>query len=219
MEYKASYSVTWKKINLGTSHHTVKKIAHDLYLAESFSTPNITVLPFKSFEKSIFKRNNNQLIPQEYEYEIVEKGQRKIGKLKFDWKHKKIKVIQGESHPISILPALAQDKVSENIQLRLHLQQDLQKGKDSYSYIVVERNKIKTYTFNVLGQEKIQTPLGEFDTVKIEHVSDDQKRKTLAWFAKDLHYLMVKVQQYRTNGMMGESTINTFYRLENQAQP
>lgn len=207
MQYRATYILNWKSLKVGVSTHIVRKIGRQRYLAEVISRPYVSALPFSSTERSEFIRKNNTLQPVYYEYATEEKGRRKGGQLSFDWQHKKIKVIEGSAPPDLNLPDNAQDKITENLQLRLQLQEKKSKEGDTFSYTVVERNRIKTYTFTVLGYEKLETPLGSFDTVKLEHISDNKERKTLLWLAKDQCYLLVKLQHFRKQKLFAESVI------------
>lgn len=213
IQYKAAYSLSWRSFKVGTSIHTVKKIDRNRYVAEAFSTPDVSILPFKSFERSYFMFKNNLISPLDYVYSNQENTRIREGRIRFDWKNKKIKVLQGESPPTLALPEKAQDKVTENLQLRLQLQEDFQKGKRSYSYTVVERNKIRVYTFNVLSEEKVDTPIGVLNCVQVEHISENKKRRTLLWLAKDYHYLIVKLQQLREGSLSGESVIQSYEAL------
>jgi hypothetical protein len=213
IQYRAVYSLSWRSFKVGTSFHTVKKIDRNRYMAEASSAPNASILPFKSFEKSYFMLKNNLIYPLDYEYANQENTRIKEGRIRFDWKNKKIKVLQGESPPTLVLPEKAQDKITENLQFRLQLQEEFHKGLRSYSYTVVERNKIRVYTFNVLSEEKIGTPIGVLESVLVEHISENKKRRTLLWLAKDYHYLIVKLQQFREGSLSGESEILSYEPL------
>ena len=70
------------------------------------------------------------------------------------------------------------------------------------------------------GAEKITTPYGEIDTIKVSRVHQSSDRKTQFWLAKSLNYLPVKVvqiddgaiytielQSYQATGVAAEAAI------------
>ena len=58
----------------------------------------------------------------------------------------------------------------------------------------MEKGKIKTLTFAKQGKEKIKTPAGTFNTVKIQVVRNSNKRNTTLWLAEELDYMPVKIR-------------------------
>lgn len=81
--------------------------------------------------------------------------------------------------------------LSYQVQIGLDLEADV----DSLNYEVIYRGDIRTFRFEHQGEEVIDTPMGSFDTVKLERVRDTDDRETLLWLAPALNYLPVKLQQ------------------------
>jgi hypothetical protein len=77
----------------------------------------------------------------------------------------------------------------------VQLSQDLIAGKNNFSYTVTNGRKIKTYKFEIIGEEVLKTPLGEVKTVKVKRSRENDDLVTYAWFAKDFQYLLVRMQQ------------------------
>lgn len=69
-------------------------------------------------------------------------------------------------------------------------------GPEKISMTKVEDDRIKTYSFQVIGHEQVETPAGTFDTVRVERV-DDPKKSTRFWLAPDRDYQVVRVEQVR----------------------
>jgi hypothetical protein len=58
----------------------------------------------------------------------------------------------------------------------------------------MKRGKLKTYDYEIIGEEVINTDLGALKTTKIRRVTNaDKKRDTVVWLAKDWDYLIVKL--------------------------
>lgn len=190
---KATYNLYWHGIKVGKSIHTVRKTNTDHFWVEWTSKPLISFLPFKSYEKSEFYLKNYQIYPVQYIYNTQEKKKRKSGEIHFN--------------QIASLPNKAQDKISLYFQLR----QDLFLQKKNFSYTVIEPERIKTYTFKIIGETNLKTPLGVLKTIQVEHISSNQERLTKFWLAKDLDYLIIKLQQVKKGKIIAESTLQ---RLE-----
>lgn len=207
IEYQASYNLTWHGLPVGESQHVISKIADNHYLAIAQSYPLLAFVPFDAFEQSEFKVEKDNIIPLCYQYLERKKGKRKEGSILFDWRHK---IVEKKAHgkPTEKLPLAANsyDKITYLFQL----QQDLRAGKKTFQYLVQEENKIQTYTFTLKGTEIIKTPLGKFETLKLEHISANKERKTELWLAPKLDYLMLKLRQARKGKMQGEAIIYAF---------
>lgn len=211
-EYRATYRISWRHFPVATSYHHLYKLAPNKYVAEVNSFPNLFAIPYNATETSVFIQKKNQLFPLNYIYEIVEKTVKK-GETIFDWNNKKIQ-LRREHNPTAELnlPENLHDQITEHLQLRLHLQEDLKKGgiKSSYRYSVIDQDTIKSYQFNLVGEEILKTPLGELSAVKFEHISQNQKRTTTIWLARDLNFLLIKLQQMRKDILMIEGDIEIY---------
>ncbi|MGH8480406.1 MAG: DUF3108 domain-containing protein [Gammaproteobacteria bacterium] len=109
--------------------------------------------------------------------------------VRFDWRHSKIKNQKNDRRWELPLSASVFDKLL----YQLAIMYDLGAGKRDLSYRIVDGHEIKTYRFLHLGTERIKTPLGEFDTVKIERRKENSQRKTTIWCAPRLRYLAVRL--------------------------
>jgi len=73
----------------------------------------------------------------------------------------------------------------------------------------MERGKLKQYIFMRVANERLNTPAGAFNTVKLEVKRDDQSRKTTYWMAKELTFLPVKMLHEEDGDVIG-SEISKF---------
>ncbi len=206
LEYEASYTLYWHGIRVGTSTHTIQKKDNQITEANAVTKPILSILPFFSKEHSRFFLTNQQATPLQFEYQTHEKKKKQSGKILFNWPQKTINNVKDEHPPvISSLPAQAQDKISVYFQLR----QDLRQEKYPLKYTVIEPDHVKTYLFSIVGHETLNTALGEYDTVILEHLSENKERLTTLWLAKDLDYVVVKLQQKINGKKVGYSTLKT----------
>lgn len=131
------------------------------------------------------------LIPQEYRYQRKGLGRNREAHLVFDWEAMKVtNNVENKPWKMTIDHGIL-DKVSFQVQL----QHDLLAGKDQLNYAIADGGHVKEYTFEILGEERLDTPLGEIDTLKIKRSRKDSDRVTYAWMAPDYQYLLVRMQQ------------------------
>lgn len=143
-------------------------------------------------EISQFKwSNEGQIIPEQYSYERTGLGRDRHALLNFDWSTKTV-VNNVQHKPWSMqIPDLALDKLSYQLQLR----HDLINHKSQMSYHIADGGHLKTYEFEVLGQEPLETKIGKLNTVKVKRIRENTTRVTYLWLAQDWDYLVVKIQQ------------------------
>lgn len=203
-EYRAVYQLTWHGMNVGISEHELRRIGQNTYSAESISKPHLAILPFNNHERSQFTLEDSKIKPQRYDFKTEEKGKTIVGLVEFDWPAQQIrKSIYKGAEKEEPLPEDALDRITYTLQLR----QDLKNRKGPFTYTVIEPRKIKQYTFNITGEESINTPFGKFNTVKLEHVSENGERRTQLWLAKDFDYLLIKLTQTKKGTLQSEALL------------
>ncbi len=116
--------------------------------------------------------------------------------VRFDWRRSKIKNKKNDRRWELPLSAPVFDKLL----YQLAIMYDLGAGKRDLSYRIVDGHEIKTYRFLYLGTERVKTPLGEFDAVKIERRKENSKRRTTIWCAPRLRYLAVRLDNRDDKG-------------------
>jgi len=94
------------------------------------------------------------------------------------------------------MDAPAYDPLTSNLVVR----QQLVAGESEIFVEVMDRNKIETWHFRVVGETMLQTELGEFAAVHVERVRQDSKRHTEFWLAKDHDYILLQLVQEEPNG-------------------
>jgi hypothetical protein len=92
------------------------------------------------------------------------------------------------------LPPNAQDRLSFLFAL------SLVPGKaDSVSYTVADGKGLSRHTYRLVGRERVQTPVGEFDAVKVERQGDERESAAL-WLASEHGYIPVRLLVVEKDG-------------------
>ena len=77
---------------------------------------------------------------------------------------------------------------------------------------VSDKGRERVYTFSVIGKTKIDSALGEIDTVIIKKEIEGSKRSTITWYAQERNYLPIKIEQYRLNELRFKAEIDEYRR-------
>ena len=105
-------------------------------------------------------------------------------------------------------------KTLDRLSMQLALASDLAAGERDMQYLMADQNRLRVYRFEVTGEERLRTRVGEFDTLKVEltgrlRVEDAEgmdvdevetvddfgdENRTAFWFAPELDYLPVRIQ-------------------------
>jgi len=66
--------------------------------------------------------------------------------------------------------------------------------KEAVTVVVADGKRVTTYAFKVAGRERVRTPAGEFDALKLAKRRDNPQDKAVEiWLAADRHYLPVRI--------------------------
>jgi len=151
----------------------------------------------KQHEESRFTYSEQRIRPLSYLYRRQVLGKERRVELEFDWPRQRVKTTVEDKPWHMKIPTDTQDKLSYQLQLR----KDLAAGKTEFSYSVADGGLLSEYRFKVLGEERITTPDGDYDAIKVERIRDEAAgRTTHIWFAPALEYLIVKLHQTENDG-------------------
>lgn len=81
------------------------------------------------------------------------------------------------------------------LSLNLQVMWDLQRGRVPGEYRLVDETELKSYQIKNEGEETLETPLGKLRAARISQSKPGKTRITTFWFAPELHFLPVRVEQ------------------------
>lgn len=90
---------------------------------------------------------------------------------------------------------VSQQQAYDDLSLEMQIRQELLNNKFSGSYWLVKKTTIEQTRFKKAGNVKIKTPVGVYETVRIDRIHDDHSRATSFYLAPSLNYLPIKVSQ------------------------
>ena len=71
---------------------------------------------------------------------------------------------------------------------------------------MIEKDKVKHYRYTFLRREKLETAIGELDTVVYRSARDGSGRETITWHAPTLGFAAVQAEQL-VDGKRGFQTL------------
>lgn len=144
-------------------------------------------------EQSWFAEDGDKIRPSRYlSSDSLSKNGTDVD-LEFNWNEQLVSgVIGGEDFQTSIDGAL-HDRVS----LQYALMLDLINGNYDDTYSLQDAEELKLLSVTNVGDKKVKVPYGTFEAVGLQHRAGTSSRVTTLWFAKDLGYLPVMIEQHR----------------------
>lgn len=199
--FKATYKADYKGLPVSaTGIRELTKLGDNRFMLSSTA---------KSFfasinEQSIFELDeNNAAVPLEYQYHRKGIGKNRHAVLEFDWE--KMSVLNNvQKKPWNMKIDLGVlDKLLYQYQMRADLKyaQANNQAWPNLSYQIADGGKLKLYEFEILGEESVETEMGNIPTLKItrkRQASDG--RSTIFWLALNYDFMLVRFQQLKTDG-------------------
>jgi len=193
--FEVHYLINRNGLPLVNMERRLIKTETGIYRFEANSSPtkNISwLIKDRITEYSLLQQN--PLRPLQYRYE--RKGGRKseLIELEFDWQNNKARDVQHNPVTTTTIPAETTDKLLYQLQIML----DLAAGKRELKYTIVDKGKLHHYHYKFIGNEKLQLPIGDFETIVLHR--DAGKRSTTIWCAPALNYLPVRIEHKEKDG-------------------
>jgi len=186
--YSATYSTTWKKgISLKVEGTQTLSQTPDKQWLFSFEADTF----FASLNESVkFNVNQGQISPLVYEYHTSAFGKKRDAVLTFDWQKNRVRNdVKNKPWNMDI-----QVGVLDKLSIQLQIRQDLKHNKAKLDYLIADGGKLKPWHFERLGSEKINTQLGDINTIKVKREGTGKRAKTTTfWFAPKYDFLLVKL--------------------------
>lgn len=189
-EYKVKISVLRGKLVTevrrtpdGYSAHSVLRAAG---IARLFVRGNIE-------ENAWFGTRDGSVIPQRYSSVDSISSDPKVMQFEFDWeRHEVVGTINDEPRVVE-LAGLVHDRVSIQYELML----DLLNNTPESNYTLLNEDELRPIMVSNIGTKSIKVPFGRFDAVGIQHSTENSSRVSTLWFAPELGYLPIVIEQHR----------------------
>ncbi|MGH8460811.1 MAG: DUF3108 domain-containing protein [Stenotrophobium sp.] len=205
-----SFDVTWNGFPLGNASITLSPAeTRGCYKYESVTNPvgPVRWLYGSPHEISLFCIRDGIIRPSHYQYSIDKRPDDGFT-LDFDWTSKTVKTVKSGKTTVRDLPDIAYDRFGLQQAIRLWVMQQPDTTRRSEAeFMTVDAKDINHYRFAILGHEKIDTPVGSFDTIRVDRI-DSTSRSTHSWVAPARDYHVIKVESLHDGNVELSMVIN-----------
>ena len=191
-----TYSINYKaSAGLATASATrsfLKSTTNSYELLNTIEVSAATQPIMNMTERSrVTLSNSQQLIP--LSYSMRQTGYRdKSENIEFDWVQSIATITTAEQSQTVKIEAEIFDKLSH--QLNIH--SNIRNTTNKISFNIIDESGIQEYQYIVLGYEDIETPLGQFPSIKIErNLPKSSSRSVVFWLSSEWEGVLLKMDQ------------------------
>ena len=164
-------------------------------------------------ERSEWTYEGNWLQPLAYRYARTGRKAREI-EIRFDWEENVAFHDSSGARWRLPVPPGTMDKFN----YIFAMMRDLSRGERSVEYTIADGGRrLKHYLLAGIGEERIETALGTFDTTIIRRDRKNSKRRTTLWCANELGFLPVKIVHLERDGKSLTLHIESLSGIERRA--
>lgn len=188
--YQASYSVSNSGLTVGDTTVTLSYSNNGYtFLKQTKANGMAALLSGDTLtERSIGIKKGNKLQTQQYLYQHKSRRKSKTDQYSFSNTTQVTGHFNGQDYKLNVPTDTSDPAVVE-----LLVREDLAANRP-LKYHVTERGKLKSYQFQHLGKETVETPFGKYQCEKVQINRDGGERQTTLWIAPELNQLTVKMQ-------------------------
>lgn len=143
--------------------------------------------------------------PQRYSYRQDKETRRSVD-ASFDWSKNKLTYERRGEETTESIDGPLLDRLSVTLTVMDALQRD---GFEQTQINVFDNGRVKTMVFTNEGVEKVKTRMGEVETIRVRSkASGGATRHTTTWFAPELGYVPVKIEQFKREKLVARLTLS-----------
>lgn len=208
-EIKAEYQLTNNGMVIGRVQESFVRKDDDTYAISSVSrSEGILKLVY---DETITMQSSGRVVdkglqPLRFEERRARDSKRDV-EATFDWDRNQLEShFRGETTTLP-LPRETQDRLSMMYQFTY-----LKPRTGSFVFAMSNGRKVERYMYRLVGEVRIATPLGEFDTFHLERVTDTPRdSRAEVWLAKERDNFPVRVVFDDPKGLRIEQSVVAFH--------
>ena len=197
--FKHSYKLISSKIHFADSVNILYKDNQDEY---TFEVSSRTAGIFKAKkdirnEISKFRKISDSIFPQEYYFNREKKESNEQYKTFINPKDNISKTVISKDNKVDTITHPHIIDVQDRLTVQLDYINKMKTADFDQTYTVIDKGRVREYTFSLYATEDIDTIFGNTSTVVVKRAIKNNKRSTLTWYALDYDFVPVKIEQYR----------------------
>ena len=209
--FEVEYSVGNNLITAGSAKLSLKQIGDEWIYSLSTLPSGIFKLTGRGSiqELSVLEYSNNKLITKRYAYRQDQEAKRSVDAW-FDWEKNELTYRNRGEEVTKKVDNPLLDRLSATLSIRAQLRA----GFEEVEIQVFDGGEIKSLVFENEGTETVNTLLGKQQAIKVKSYNRDgsRKRMTTTWFAPELNYVPVIIEQHKQGKLVARLTISKLNR-------
>lgn len=191
--YSAEYVLSRRGTERGEASRTLEKQDDGKWRYHTRTAASLLVFSDRRENETIFTMDEDKVVPISFDYSRRGTGSNQSLKVRFDRENEQLVSEGGDSVDIE----WRDDLLDPNAVLH-QLQIDVAGSEDDWTYpLVDESGDYRDYRFTRVKTETLNLPYGEVEAIRVDRVRDSERRQTHFWFAPELNYTLVRMQQVR----------------------
>ena len=201
---KYKYSLDKSNIQFGISEQTL--IKNNSYMNFNIISKTAGIFKMKKddrLEATIFKNEDGIIKPVSYKFSKEKKDKVQLIETFFDLDKDYAYTLSNDIKHEHIGIPYSLDRLS----VQIDFQNKMKQGVFEYKYNIIDKGRVRKYSFVLHSSEVIETVFGMTNTIVIQKLIENNKRSTLTWYAVDYDYVPVKIEQYRKKALKFTATL------------
>ena len=190
--YSINYKASAGLVTASATRSFLKSTTNSYDLLNTIEVSAATQPIMNMTERSrVTLSNSQQLIP--LSYSMRQTGYRdKSENIEFDWVQSIATISTAEqSQTVKI-----EDEIFDKLSHQLNIHSNIRKTTNKISFNIIDESGIQEYQYIVLGYEDIETPLGQFSSIKIKReLPKNSSRSVIFWLSSEWEGVLLKMDQ------------------------
>ncbi|MEJ2059804.1 MAG: DUF3108 domain-containing protein [Gammaproteobacteria bacterium] len=211
--YEAKYILRIDEVPVAKSWMSLRPQKANEYLFRTVTKPMGIVAIFRDdviTEETTLGMVDGTLRPLSIRYSHQGIKHPQTGTARFDWS---TRTLTGKLGNEQFSYQDIKPDTDDSFSLQLKIMQAVARGEKQVEFDALEKTKLKHYAFQIVGREKLDTRLGEIETVHVRRIKDKPSYKTDAWYAPKYGYLPVRIRQQHKDESPLVLTIDSYQPL------
>ena len=210
LPFEVVYDVGNNLINAGSANLSLKREGDEWIY-------NLTTRPTGVFkltgkgkiqETSVFTvvksaNDNMRVLPKRYSYRQDEEDKRSVDAW-FNWDSNELTYKSRGEEGIESFSDPVLDRLSVTLKVMNELKH---RPFEEAKLTVFDSGRIKQVLFINEGPETVSTNIGKVETIRVRSENAGSVRHTITWFAPDLDYIPVKIEQHKRGDLVARLTL------------
>ena len=190
--YSINYKASAGLVTASATRSFLKSTTNSYDLLNTIEVSTAAKSVMNMTERSrIILTDSHQLIPLSYSMKqtgYIDKSEN----IEFDWVQSIATISTAEqSQTVKI-----EDEIFDKLSHQLNIHSNIRKTTNKISFNIIDESGIKEYRYTVLGYEDIETPLGQFPSIKIEReLPKSSSRSVIFWLSSEWEGVLLKMDQ------------------------